>query len=254
VSLGAPNLSPILLFFHFFPCKTNSPPSSPRPSRTRRAPTRPSFEAAKARYVGPNGELTALMKQMGAVPKEQRPAIGKLINETKAQLQAQLDAALAPSSPPSSPPSSGPRSTRRCRRPTPARHLPSAHARARGDVPHPAQGRLHRRRRPRGRDRVLLLRRAQHPADHPARDAQDTFYFPDSARFGNVSKKCPGEKYLLRTHTSSVQIRTMLKGAADPHRVARAASTAATPPTRRTAPTSTSSNASTWTRTSPCAT
>src|SRR3954464_7479180 len=56
---------------------------------------RPEFEAAKARYVGPNGELTALMKQMGAVPKEQRPAVGKLINEAKAQVQAQLDGALA---------------------------------------------------------------------------------------------------------------------------------------------------------------
>src|SRR3954453_6464686 len=57
--------------------------------------TRPEFEAAKARYVGPNGELTTLMKQMGTVPKEQRPAMGKLINETKTQLQTQLDAALA---------------------------------------------------------------------------------------------------------------------------------------------------------------
>ncbi len=33
------------------------------------------------------------------------------------------------------------------------------------------------------------------PADHPARDLQDTFYLPDG--------------YLLRTHTSPVQIRTM---------------------------------------------
>ena len=56
---------------------------------------RPEFEAAKARYVGPNGELTALMKQMGAVPKEQRPTVGKLINEAKARLQEHLDAALA---------------------------------------------------------------------------------------------------------------------------------------------------------------
>ena len=48
--------------------------------------------------------------------------------------------------------------------------------------------------------------------DHPARDEKDTFYFPENARFGNVSKKVPEEKYLLRTHTSSVQIRTMLKG------------------------------------------
>src|SRR5271154_971398 len=56
--------------------------------------TRAEFEAAKARYVGPNGELTALMKRMGAMPKEERPAFGKLVNETKVRLQAQLDAAL----------------------------------------------------------------------------------------------------------------------------------------------------------------
>jgi len=49
--------------------------------------TRPELEAAKARYVGPNGEFTALMKQMGSVPKEQRPAMGKLINEAKGRLQ-----------------------------------------------------------------------------------------------------------------------------------------------------------------------
>ena len=57
--------------------------------------TRPDFEAAKARYVGPNGELTGLMKLMGGVPKEQRPVVGKLINEAKTQLGAQLEAALA---------------------------------------------------------------------------------------------------------------------------------------------------------------
>src|SRR5215211_6112468 len=57
--------------------------------------TRPEFEAAKARYVGPHGDLTALMKQMGAVPKEQRPAVGKLINEAKSALQSLLDTGLA---------------------------------------------------------------------------------------------------------------------------------------------------------------
>ncbi len=39
------------------------------------------------------------------------------------------------------------------------------------------------------------------PATHPARDTQDTFYI----------KKDQGEKTVLRTHTSPVQIRTMLK-------------------------------------------
>jgi phenylalanyl-tRNA synthetase alpha chain len=41
------------------------------------------------------------------------------------------------------------------------------------------------------------------PADHPARQMQDTFYLP---------AKPDGSQMVLRTHTSPVQIRTMLKG------------------------------------------
>ncbi len=39
------------------------------------------------------------------------------------------------------------------------------------------------------------------PPEHPARQEHDTFYFPETA---------PGQRKLLRTHTSPVQIRTML--------------------------------------------
>ncbi len=39
------------------------------------------------------------------------------------------------------------------------------------------------------------------PADHPARQEMDTFYFPEAEN---------GSRMLLRTHTSPVQIRTML--------------------------------------------
>jgi phenylalanyl-tRNA synthetase alpha chain len=48
------------------------------------------------------------------------------------------------------------------------------------------------------------------PDDHPARDEQDTLFFPEDREFSNVKKK-NDERYLLRTHTSSVQIRTMLE-------------------------------------------
>ncbi len=41
------------------------------------------------------------------------------------------------------------------------------------------------------------------PAEHPAREMQDTFYLPPGAT---------EQPYVLRTHTSPVQIRTMLKG------------------------------------------
>jgi phenylalanyl-tRNA synthetase alpha chain len=180
---------------------------------------RPDFEAAKARWVGPHGELTGLMKQMGSVPKEERPALGKLINETKALLQAQLDAALgrirqaelaAEIGPPVDP------------------TLPS---------PDPGPGTFHPLTQVR-EEMCRILRKVgfsvadgpevetefycfdalNTPADHPARDAQDTFYLPASARFSNVAKRIPGERYLLRTHTSSVQIRTML-GSAPPIRI-----------------------------------
>ncbi len=175
--------------------------------------TRADFEAAKARYVGPNGELTALMKQMGSVPKEQRPAMGKLINEAKAQLQIQLDGALARIAEGEIAAQLGPAVD-----PT----LPS---------PDPTRGTYHPLTLVR-EEMCRILRKAgftvvegpeveteyycfdalNTPPDHPARDAQDTFYFSEAARFGNVTKKTPEEKYLLRTHTSSVQIRTMLKG------------------------------------------
>jgi phenylalanyl-tRNA synthetase alpha chain len=174
---------------------------------------RPEFEAAKARYVGPNGELTALMKQMGAVPKDQRPAMGKLINEAKARLQAQLDAALARLEAAELAAQLGPAIDPSLPSPDP---LPG--------TGHPLtlvreeMCRILRKvgftvvEGPEVETEYYCFDALNTPADHPARDAQDTFYFPEAARFGNVAKKSAAEKYLLRTHTSSVQIRTMLKG------------------------------------------
>lgn len=45
------------------------------------------------------------------------------------------------------------------------------------------------------------------PDNHPARDVWDTFWITDDIN----NEKASGDKYLLRTHTSPVQIRTMLK-------------------------------------------
>jgi len=175
---------------------------------------RPDFEAAKARLVGPNGELTALMKQMGSVPKEDRPAMGKLINETKMKLQGLLDETLAriegaemraqlgPAIDPTLPsPESGPGTYHPL---TLVREEMCRILRKVGFTV--ADG-------PEVETEYYCFDALNTPADHPARDAQDTFYFPESARFANVAKKTPNERYLLRTHTSSVQIRTMLKGA-----------------------------------------
>lgn len=47
------------------------------------------------------------------------------------------------------------------------------------------------------------------PPSHPARDAMDTFFLPE-ADIATTSKHA-NERYLLRSHTSTVQIRTMLR-------------------------------------------
>lgn len=175
--------------------------------------SRPAFEAAKARYVGPKGELTVLMKQMGAVPKEERPAMGRLVNETKAALQELLDLALARIEaaelaarlgPPvdASLPSPDPRPGTRHPLTLVREELCGILKKVGFNI---VEG-------PEVETEYYCFDALNTPADHPARDAQDTFYFPPAARFANVARKVPDEKYLLRTHTSSVQIRTMLKG------------------------------------------
>ena len=50
----------------------------------------PSLEQIKGAYLGPQGKFTALMKQMGSLTKEERPAAGKLINEAKGTLEGPL--------------------------------------------------------------------------------------------------------------------------------------------------------------------
>jgi phenylalanyl-tRNA synthetase alpha chain len=175
--------------------------------------TRPEFEAAKARYVGPNGELTARMKQMGSVPREQRPEFGRRINEAKGRLQAMLDAELtriedaelaARIGPPEDPTLPAPDPGPGTRHPlTLVREEMCGILRKVGFAV--ADG-------PEVETEFFCFDALNTPAGHPARDPQDTFYFPRSARFGNVPKRTPEERYLLRTHTSSVQVRTMLKG------------------------------------------
>ena len=56
------------------------------------APDLATLERAKGNWIGPHGKLTALMKQLGSLPKEDRPAAGKRINEAKARLDTALAA------------------------------------------------------------------------------------------------------------------------------------------------------------------
>ena len=52
----------------------------------------PELEQVKARYLGKEGSLTALLKGLGKLSAEERPAAGARINEVKQQIEAALNA------------------------------------------------------------------------------------------------------------------------------------------------------------------
>ena len=51
------------------------------------------LDELRVRYLGKKGELTAVLKQMGRLSAEERPAMGALANEVRAALEGALDSA-----------------------------------------------------------------------------------------------------------------------------------------------------------------
>ena len=51
-----------------------------------------SLEALRVRYLGKKGELTAVLKQMGRLSAEERPVMGQMANQIRAELETELDA------------------------------------------------------------------------------------------------------------------------------------------------------------------
>ena len=153
------------------------------------------LEQVRVAITGRSGRLTQAGEQMRHLPKENRPEIGKLLHEARTAITGALEARTAELS------AAAEEAELAQIDPT----LPGR-ARAVGSL-HPLQ---HLQRRA-----VEIFRRMgfalaegpdietewhcfdalNTPPDHPARNEQDTFYLPDGR--------------LLRTHTSSVQIRTM---------------------------------------------
>lgn len=163
------------------------------------------LEDVKAIYLGKDGSLTALLKGLGKLPPEERKTSGAAINAAKVRIEsalavrrealrdAQLEAQLAAEALDVTLPGRG---------------------QARGSI-HPVMRTL---------ERIEQLFRSigfavadgpeietdwhnftalNTPESHPARSMHDTFYLLDAA--GKVR-----QDVLLRTHTSPVQIRTML--------------------------------------------
>ncbi len=159
-----------------------------------------SLEQTKGAWIGPNGKFTALMKRLGALSKEEKPAAGKAVNAAKTELEAALIACreeleLAAALPKEPTDFTLPGRRRPLGKLHPLTQVTDDIVRAFRKIGFAvADG-------PEIEDEYYCFDALNTPADHPARDAQDTFYL------GN--KQPDGKSLLLRTHTSSVQIRVM---------------------------------------------
>lgn len=155
------------------------------------------LEQLRINYLGKKGELSQILRGMGKLTPEERPRVGSLANEVKEALQSGLDsqkqklqqAAIEA----------------QLKAETIDVTMPGV-SRPLGHV-HPLNGTIDRMLEifmglgytvatgPHMETDYYNFEALNTPPDHPARDMQDTFYLPG----GN----------LLRTHTSSVQIRRM---------------------------------------------
>ncbi len=159
------------------------------------------LQGVRVRILGKKGELTALMKGMGSLPAEERPLVGALVNRVKDELEEVFEARL---------------------KEVREQGLNERLEKERVDVTLPGRGSRRGTRHP-----ITLVTEElveifsglgfgvaegpeverdfynfealNIPKDHPARDMQDTFYV--------------SEEVVLRTHTSPVQIRTMMRHA-----------------------------------------
>ncbi len=55
------------------------------------AQTLPELDAARVQFLGKKGELTALLRGLGALSTEERPRVGQLVNATRESLESLLD-------------------------------------------------------------------------------------------------------------------------------------------------------------------
>ena len=62
------------------------------------------LDELRVRYLGKKGELTAVLKQMGRLSAEERPAMGALANEVRAPWRARWTAPRKKWRPPPCPP------------------------------------------------------------------------------------------------------------------------------------------------------
>jgi phenylalanyl-tRNA synthetase alpha chain len=157
------------------------------------------LQQLKVAFLGKKSTLTSLLKKLGSLPPEERPAAGEAVNSLRDLIESGLQ-----------------------EKKLVMEEEESAAEELRNlvDVTLPARGRewggIHPVAQltqdvveilagigfsvalgPEIEDDFHNFEALNIPASHPARDMQDTFYFPDG--------------HLLRTHTSPVQVRAMLR-------------------------------------------
>jgi phenylalanyl-tRNA synthetase alpha chain len=165
------------------------------------------IEDVRVTVLGKKGRVTGLMKELGGLAPDERKARGAALNVLKDEIAAALDARKAELA--------GAELARRLEA-------------ERVDVTLPArpesQGRIHPISQtieemvaifadmgftvaegPDVEDDFHNFTALNFPPGHPARDMHDTFYLPDAD-----DGKGGTQRMLLRTHTSPVQVRTML--------------------------------------------
>ena len=49
------------------------------------------LEEIRVKYLGKKGELTTILRGMGSLSPEERPVVGKLVNEAKGEVEAKLE-------------------------------------------------------------------------------------------------------------------------------------------------------------------
>jgi len=175
------------------------------------APDLGALEQTRVSYLGSNGKLTSLLKQLGSLSKEEKPAAGKAVNAAKNALEAALaqrreELEVAASQPSEPTDFTLPGRRRPLGKLHPLTQVTEDIVRSFRKIGFVvADG-------PEVEDEYHCFDALNTPVDHPARDTQDTFYLASHPAETSPSPLAPRpSSLLLRTHTSSVQIRVMEK-------------------------------------------
>ena len=157
------------------------------------------LEAVRVQYLGKKGELTAVLKQMGKLSPEERPVMGQLANEVRAELEKAIEAQAAVLA----------EKALEAKLEAETVDVTIPGKRPQVGHKHPMYTALDEFKEifinmgfevfdgPEVEQEEYNFTKLNTPADHPAREWSDTFYMTEDSRI------------LLRTQTSPMQVRAM---------------------------------------------